>query len=67
MTALSPVEQKIVAVAQQIEAVVWAKNHIEDAGRRARLRPPEIDELRRRLEAAVETLETIDFMRETLK
>lgn len=63
---LTSIEQQIVAVAQQIEAVAWAVNHVQDMGKRAHLRQPEIDEMRRRLGAAVETLEHLEFMKETL-
>jgi hypothetical protein len=51
---------------QQIDAAVWAASHAEETGRRARMRPGEIDEMRRRLYAAIETLKHLDFMRETL-
>jgi hypothetical protein len=52
---------------QQIEAVAWAESHAQDMGRRAHLRQAEIDEMRRRLDYAVETLKHMDFMRENLK
>jgi hypothetical protein len=48
-------------IAQQVEAVEWARRHAPDMARRARLRDGEILELLRRLEAAVETLKTLEF------
>jgi hypothetical protein len=67
MTApLTSTEQQIVAVSQQIEAVVWARDHAQDIGKRARMRQAEIDEMLQRLEAAIETLETLEFAREAL-
>lgn len=49
------------SLAQQIDAVQWAEAHALDMGKRAHLRMSEIDELTRRLEAAVETLRTLEF------
>lgn len=59
---LTPVEQQIVAVAEQIEAVHWA---IQRLGEMA-LRDDEMEMMRPRLLATVETLETLEFCRETL-
>ena len=49
------------SLTQQIDAVEWAWSHAEDMGKRAHLRRGEIDELIRRLEAAVETLRTLEY------
>jgi hypothetical protein len=51
---------------QQIEAVEWAKARVHDAGKRAHMREAEIEEMQRRLAAALETLKHLDFMRERL-
>jgi phosphoribulokinase len=51
-------------LSQQIVAVAWAAQHARDMGKRAHMREAEIDELMRRLEAAKETLETLEFTRE---
>ena len=55
-------QQRIVAVAQQIEAVHWAIRRLDAMA----LRDDEFDRMRPRLLATVETLETLDFCRETL-
>jgi hypothetical protein len=52
---------------QQIEAVAWAQSHAQDIGKRAHMRQAEIDEMRRWLDAAIETLRTQEFAREVLK
>ena len=52
---------------QQIEAVEWAENHALEMGRAADMMALEIDELLRRLSAAVEQLKTWEFAREVLK
>ena len=39
-------------IAQEIEAVEWAKDHAQDFGKRAHMRQAEIDRMRERLEAA---------------
>ena len=54
-------------ISQQAEAVEWAKHHTPEMGKRAHLRDGEIIELFRRLEAAAETLRTLEFGRETLR
>ena len=54
------------SIAQQAEAVEWAKHHAHEMGKRAHMRDGEILELYRRLEAAAETLRTLEFGRETL-
>lgn len=46
---------------QQIEAVEWARRHTPEMGRRAHLRDGETIELLRRLQAALETLKTLEF------
>jgi hypothetical protein len=51
-------------IGQQIEAVEWARRHTPEMGRRAHIRDGEIIELLRRLEAALETLKTLEFGRE---
>ena len=56
-------QQRIVAVAQQIEAVHWAIQRLDEMA----LRDDEMERMRPRLLATVETLETLDFCRETLK
>ena len=45
----------------QIEAVELAEHKAGVIGRDARMRPSEIDLLRRRLAAAAETLRTLEF------
>jgi hypothetical protein len=54
-------------IANEIEAVEWAKNHVQDFGKRAHMRQAEIDQMRERLDEAIETLKTLEFGRETLK
>lgn len=54
------------SLSQQIEAVDWAKSHVDAMGKAAHMRASEIAEMRRRLDAAAETLKHLDFMRETL-
>jgi hypothetical protein len=54
------------SLSQQIEAVAWAKTHVDATGKAAHMRAGEIEEMRRRLDAAAETLRHLDFMRETL-
>jgi hypothetical protein len=61
--ALTLDQQRIVAVAEQIEAVHWAIQRLDEMA----LRDDEMDRMRPRLLATVETLETLDFCRETLK
>jgi hypothetical protein len=57
------------SLAQQIEAVQWAALHLDRKQKldQRTLRTGEADEIRRRLEAAAETLNTMEFARETLK
>jgi hypothetical protein len=53
---------------EQIDAVEWATQQARDLGRRrTKLKPNEIYSLVCRLEAAVETLMTLEFGRATLK
>ena len=52
---------------QQLEAVNWALLHMREAGRRAKLRAAEVEELIRRLEAAGDTLRTLEFGRAVLR
>jgi hypothetical protein len=56
-------------LAQQIEAVQWAAVHLDRKQKldQRRMRTGEVDEIRRRLEAAAETLNTMEFARETLR
>jgi hypothetical protein len=56
-------EQRIVAVAEQIEAIQWAIQRLDEMA----LRDDEMETMRPRLQAAVETLETMEFAREVLK
>ena len=46
---------------QQIEAVQWAWAHAQNTGKRAQMRQAEIDEMIRWLEAAIDTLRTLEF------
>ena len=55
------------SLTQQIWAVKWAKEHALEMGRRAKERESVIEMLLRSLEAAEETLGTLDFARETLR
>jgi hypothetical protein len=52
---------------QQIWAVKWAKEHALEMGTRAKERESVIEMLLRALEAAEETLGTLEFGRATLK
>jgi hypothetical protein len=52
---------------QQIWAVKWAKEHALEMGRRAKERESVIALILRSLEAAEETLGTLEFARETLR
>jgi hypothetical protein len=61
MTAQPP------SLSQQIEAVAWAKNHVAETGKAAHLRAGEVEEMGRRLDAAAETLRTLEFARATLR
>jgi hypothetical protein len=54
-------------IGQQAEAVEWAKHHAPEMAKRAKVRDGETIELYRRLEAAAETLRTLEFGREALK
>jgi len=56
-----------VPLSAQIEAVSWAWAHAREMGRRLRLRDSEVEEILRRLDAALETLRTLQFGRETLR
>lgn len=56
-------EQRIVAVAQQIVAVQWAIQRLDEQA----LRDDEMATMRPRLQAVVEMLETWEFAQETLK
>lgn len=55
-------QQRIVALAEQIEAVHWAIQRLDEM-----VRDDEMERMRPRLQATVETLETLDFCREVLK
>jgi hypothetical protein len=46
---------------QQIECLQWLELHLQEMGKRARLRQSEIDEFRRRLERAIETLQDMEY------
>ena len=59
---MTPLDEQIVAVAQQIEAVHWAIERLDEMT----LGDDEIDRMRPLLLATVETLETLDFCREAL-
>jgi hypothetical protein len=48
----------------QIEAVAWARRYAPETGKRTHMRDGEVLELMRRLEAALETLKTLEFGRE---
>jgi hypothetical protein len=48
------------STAQQIEAVQLAETHVGENMRRLHRRPSEIDEVARRLQAAVETLRILE-------
>jgi hypothetical protein len=52
---------------QQIWAVKWAREHAVEMGRRAKERESVIELILRSLEAAEETLGTLDFGRATLR
>jgi hypothetical protein len=52
---------------QQIWAVKWAKEHALEMGKRAKERESVIEMLLRALEAAEETLGTLEFIRETAR
>jgi hypothetical protein len=52
-------------LAEQIEAIAWVATRVQDLDRRAR-REGEIDEMLQRLEAVIETLKHLEFMREAL-
>ena len=52
------------SLAQQIAAVQWAVHRVWEAGKRVKMREAEINEMHRRLEAALETLKTLEFTRE---
>ena len=54
------------SLAAQIDAVQWAELHAQEMGKRAHLSQAEIDEIRRRLQAAIETLKMLEFGREAL-
>jgi hypothetical protein len=55
-------------LSEQIDAVEWATQQARDLGRRrTKLNQNQIYSLVRRLEAAVETLMTLEFARATLK
>lgn len=55
MTAQPP------TLAHEIEAVAWAASHVEAMAKAARMRTGEVEEMRRRLEAALERLRTWEF------
>jgi hypothetical protein len=55
------IDRRAPSLTEQIDAVEWAEAHALAMGKRAHLRPGEIDELRRRLEAAAETLRTLEY------
>jgi hypothetical protein len=48
-------------IAEQIDAVQWAETQARLFGKRTRLRRSKIETLLRRLEAAAETLRTLEF------
>ena len=52
---------------QQIWAVKWAKEHALEMGKRSHERESVIEMLLRSLEAAEETLGTLEFIRETAR
>jgi hypothetical protein len=52
---------------QQIEAVEWAEAHAQAMAEAANMMEAEIDELLRRLSAAVEQLKSWEFAREVLR
>jgi hypothetical protein len=54
------------SIAEQIQAVEWARHHAPEMGLRAHMRDGEILEMYRRLQAAIETLKTLEIGRETL-
>jgi hypothetical protein len=55
------------SLTQQIEAVQWALRHAWETGKRAKERDSVIEQFHRGLEAAVETMKTWEFARETLR
>ena len=54
-------------LAEQIDAVGWVLDHVNAMGEAAHKLASEINDMRRRLEAAHETLKTLEFARATLK
>jgi hypothetical protein len=48
-------------LAEQIDAVQWAETQARKMGKRARLNQSQIKRLQRRLEAAAETLRTLEY------
>jgi hypothetical protein len=48
-------------IAEQIAAVEWAELNARQMGKRARLNQSAIKRLQRRLEAAAETLRTLEY------
>jgi len=54
------------SLAEQIEAVQWALRHALETGRRSHERDAVTEHLSRSLDAAVETLKSLEFARETL-
>ena len=52
---------------QQVWAVKWAKEHAVEMGRRSHERESVIELILRSLEAAEETLGTLEFIRETAR
>ena len=54
-------------LAEQIEAVVWALAHVTAMGESAQKLAEEIEDMRRGLEAAGETLKTWEFAQDTLR
>ena len=54
-------------LAEQVEAVAWALTHVTAMGESAQKLAEEIEDMRRGLEAAVETLRTWEFAQETLR
>jgi len=55
------------SLTQQVWAVKWAKEHALEMGRRAKEHESVIELLLRALEAAEETLGTLEFIRETAR
>ena len=54
-------------LAEQVEAVTWALGHVTAMGEAAQKLAEEIEDMRRGLEAAVETLRTWEFAQDTLR